>query len=90
VTWLLAAWERLPAKVRVFLAGLAALVAAGFALFFGGRRRGRAEGEADAHLEEAKADAQEVRQMAADGDDAGVQRKLAEAAARAARTTGRQ
>jgi hypothetical protein len=87
VTWLIAAWERLPAKVRVILAGLAALMAAGFALFFGGRRRGRLEAEADATVEAGKVQAKEVRDMAAAGDDAGVQKRLAEATARAAKTT---
>jgi hypothetical protein len=85
VTWLVAAWERLPAKVRVALAGILALVAAGFALFFGGKRRGREEGTADAHVEAAKADAAAVRKMAADGDDAGVQKALADATEKAKR-----
>jgi hypothetical protein len=90
MSWLVAAWERLPAKVRVALAGIAALLAAGFALFFGGKRRGRLDAEADATVEAGKVQAKEVRDLAAAGDDAGVQNRLAEAAARAARTTGRQ
>jgi hypothetical protein len=89
VTWLIAAWERLPAKVRIFLAGLAALVAAGFALFFGGRRRGRLDAEADATVEAGKVQAKEVRDMAAAGDDAGVQKRLDEAIARADGATGK-
>jgi hypothetical protein len=78
-------WLALPAWLRWTLAGAAAIALACLRFFFLGRTSGRAEASAEAAMGAARARADEVLAAAAAGDDAGVQKRLAEAAARAAR-----
>lgn len=83
--WFLALWGRVPPGARRVLAAIGAAIAAGFALFFMGQRRGRREGVADARMDAARGEAQEIRDKAAAGDDAGVQTELAKATEKARR-----
>jgi hypothetical protein len=82
-------WLAIPKKVRWALVGIVAIAIACLRFFFLGKREGREAAETDAALATARQRAKDVEDLAAAGDDAGVQKKLAEAAARAARTTGR-
>lgn len=76
------------AKWKVWLTAIGAALVAGVAFFLRGKRVGDIDARVDAALGKGKADAAKVRKQAADGDDAGVQKALAEAAEKAKRMTG--
>lgn len=81
-------WARVPGKVRMALAALGAMLVAGLALFFKGKRAGEVQAEADAIIARGKADAGKVHGLEAAHDDHGVQDALADAAAKARKVTG--
>jgi len=87
--FLIALWARVPPKARAILAAIIGIIAAAFTLFFLGKRKGVAQGQAQADLTHAREDADRVRGMAAAGDDAGVQRELADATEKAKKVTGK-
>ena len=89
--WFLALWGRLPARVRVVLAALGAMVAAACGLLFLGRCSGRREERAGQRLAEAHDDAERIRELAAAGKDDEVQLELArQTEAARKRTRGRK
>jgi hypothetical protein len=81
-------WGKVPGKVRMALAALAAMLVAGVALFFKGKRAGEVQAESEAALILGKKEADEVHRMAREGDDEGVQKALADARAKARKVTG--
>ena len=76
MSWFLAAWEKLPAAVRVALVALGGFLAALVAVFFRGKRAGRAEGAGDEARRQAEETRQEVAAAIARGDDSAVQEAL--------------
>jgi type II secretory pathway component PulM len=76
MSWVVAAWERLPARLRIALVGLGTFLAALIAVFFQGKRAGQRGSQAEALAEKSKRlkrEAHEVREHASAGDDAAVQ-----------------
>jgi type II secretory pathway component PulM len=76
MSWVVAAWERLPARARIALVGLGTFLAAVIAVFFRGKRAGERGARAEVLVEKSKRlkqEADEVRALADAGDDTAVQ-----------------
>lgn len=87
---LLSLARRIPSGARWALAGLAAVGFAVLRAFFAGKRKGRAAGAAKERMAAAEQDVERVMDAAARGDDAAVQRELAEAVERAKRSRSKK
>lgn len=70
-------------RLRWILVGIGAVALACLRFFFAGRTRGKAQGAADELRAAAARDVARVEDLAAAGDDAGVQAELARATDRA-------
>lgn len=82
-------YQRLPPGLRKFLAAIGAALL--LIVTFGAYeyRRGERKAQAQDRMQDAERTADQVRQAAAAGDDAGVQETLADETERARKVTGR-